>query len=368
VIEVKENAYRVRGFLLVALALVVFIGGTSAWGFEAGYAVIIGEEVNLFSRPAMHAGVIITIDGADETKEAAYILNRLEEPETIDGVTDHWYFVRYRGIEGWIFGSYLLMDEMGARESLVEVPSYFDRINTIYEYIEEELFKDAARTAEEIVSDIESNFSRQQIDNSPLLLELILTALVARGEALIYLEKYDDAEEVFDYLIEAYPDARMELEAVTVDELVIPYRSYIKEQEDITLFDTPENCRETLITALEAKDLQALSGMAIPGIFEIWMAYTDWVVKLGNESLRDQTWLTDSFDDAWQIIEVDTLTDRSGDVSGYCVVTGPWEIDYFGRQVNRADFCIDRMPGTEKYAFTYLILYAPPDEGAVSDR
>ena len=119
-----------------------------------------------------------------------------------------------------------------------------------------------------------------------------------------------------------------------------------------------------LITALEKKDLQALSDMAIPGIFEIWMAYTDWVVKLGDASLIDQAWLTESFENGWQIIEVDTLTDRTGSVSGYCVVTGPWEINYFDRGVNRADFCIDRMPGTEKYAFTYLILHSPPDEGA----
>ena len=364
----RKNAYMMRGFLTLALTLVLLFGGMSARGFETGYALIIGEEVQLFSRPAMHAGVIITIDGNDEMSESVCIINRLEEPETIDGVTEHWYFIRYRGIEGWIFGSYLLLDEEGAREFLVEVPSYFDRINTVYEDIEEESFREAARTAEEIVTDIESNFSRQQIDNSPLLLELILTALIARGEALIYLEKHGDAGEVFDYLAGAYPDARMELEAVTADELVIPYLSYIEHQKDISLFETPEECREVLIRALEEKDLQTLSGMAIPGIFEIWMAYTDWVVKLGNESLQDQTWLTDSLDDVWQIIEVDTLTDRSNDVSGYCVVTGPWEIDYFGRQVNRADFCIDRMPGTGKYAFTYLILYAPPDESVLSDR
>ena len=364
----KRSVSMIRAVMTIAFALAVLLGGISAWGFEAEYALIIGEEVHLFLRPAIHAGAIITIDGNDEIREAVCILNRLEEPETIDGVTDHWYFIRYRGIEGWIFGSYLLLDEIGAKDSLVEVTSYFDRINTVYGNLEEELFKDAARTAEEIVFDIESNFSRQQIDNSPLLLELILTSLIARGEALVYLEKYDDAEEVFDFLSEVYPDARMELEAVTVDELVVPYLSYIEHEGDIRLFETPEDCREALIIALEQKDIQALSDMAIPGIFEIWMAHTDWVVKLGGESLVGQTWLTDSFGDAWQIIEVDTLTDRADDVSGYCVVTGPWEIDYFGRQVNRADFCIDRMPGTGKYAFTYLILYSPPDEGAPPGR
>jgi len=364
VIGAQRNTYVARWVFPIVLALIIFFGGTSARGFETEYALLIGERVRLFSRPTMHSGVIITIDGTDEVKEAVYILNRLEEPETIDGVTDHWYFIRYRGVEGWIFGSYLLLDETGARDALVEVPSYFDRINAVYENIEEESFKDAARTAEEIVSDIESNFSRQQIDNSPLLLELVLTALVARGEALIYQEKHDDAVEVFGYLAEAYPEARMELEAVTVDELVVPYLSYIEDQGDISLFETPEECREALITALEKKDLQALSDMAIPGIFEIWMAYTDWVVKLGDASLIDQAWLTESFENGWQIIEVDTLTDRTGSVSGYCVVTGPWEINYFDRGVNRADFCIDRMPGTEKYAFTYLILHSPPDEGA----
>jgi hypothetical protein len=246
----------------------------------------------------------------------------------------------------------------------VEVPSYFDRINTVYEDIEKESFKDAARTAEEIVVDIEANFSRQQIDSSPLLVELVLTALVARGETLVYLEKYDDAREVFDYLKEVYPEARMELEAVTVDELVVPYLSYIEYENEIRLFDTPEECREALIAALEEKDIRSVSDMAIPGIFEIWMAYTDWVVKLGGGTLLDQFWLADAFDDAWQIIEVDTLTGRNDTVSGYCIVTGPWEIDYYGRSVNRVEFCIDRMPGTEKYAFSYLILYSPPDEGA----
>ncbi|MBN1880947.1 MAG: hypothetical protein JW885_02130 [Deltaproteobacteria bacterium] len=357
-----------RLFIAGVIACAVLLGGMSARGFETEYAVIIGEEVRVFSRPTMHAGTVVTIDGNGEMKEAVCILNRLEEPETIDGVTDHWYFIRYRGVEGWIFGTYLLLDDKEARKSLVEVPSYFDRINSVYEDIEEESFKNAARTAEGIVSDIEANFSRQQIENSPLLLELILTALVTRGEALVYLGKYDDAHDVFDYLTKAYPDARMELEAVTVDELVVPYLSYIACEKDIKLFENPGECRDVVIAALEGRDLQTLSDMAIPGIFEIWMAYTDWVVKLGDESLTGQTWLTDSFDDAWQIIEVDTLTDRTDDVSGYCVVTGPWKIDYFGRQVNRADFCIDRVPGTGKYAFTYLILYSPPDEGATPGR
>lgn len=365
----RENNIRaVRMCLVCVVMLTVLFGGVSARGFETECALVIGEEVRLFSRPTTHAGVIITIDGTEETRESVYIINRLEEPETIDGVTDHWYFIRYRGLEGWIFGSYLFFHDKEARTLLVEVPSYFDRINAVYEDINEESFKDAARTAEEVVSDIEVNFSRQQIDNSPLLMELILTALVARGEALVYLEKYDDARDVFNYLREVYPEARMELEAVTVDELVVPYLSYIEYEKEIRLFDTPEECREAVISALKEKDIQTLSDMAIPGIFEIWVAYTDWVVKLGGETLQDQPWLIDSFDDDWQIIEVDTHTGRAGAVSGYCIVTGLWEIDYFGRSVNRVDFCIDRMPGTEKYAFSYLILYSPPDEGASPDQ
>ena len=111
--------------------------------------------------------------------------------------------------------------------------------------------------------------------------------------------------------------------------------------------------------ALEKRDLSLVSNLAVPGIFEVWVAHTDWVLSLGDREVDRQEWLSGSWDTSWEIKEVSSRIDEVGNLIGYCIVTEPWNLNYFEIRVNRVDFCVDRLPdGT--YAFSYLTLYTDP--------
>jgi hypothetical protein len=111
--------------------------------------------------------------------------------------------------------------------------------------------------------------------------------------------------------------------------------------------------------ALEKRDLSLVSKLAVPGIFEVWVAHTDWVIRLGAQDLDRQVWLTGSWDTSWKVKKVSTRIGEAGNIVGYCIVTEPWNLNYYEIQVNRIDFCVDRLPdGT--YAFSYLTLYTRP--------
>jgi tetratricopeptide (TPR) repeat protein len=109
---------------VVALAPVVFVGcggkeepgetkGTfedieGTVGGETGYegetAVVSAGPLNMRSRPSLGGSVVRQLD----LGEPLVVIDRSDEQETIDNVTDYWYQVRTDdGDEGWVFGAYI---------------------------------------------------------------------------------------------------------------------------------------------------------------------------------------------------------------------------------------------------------------------
>jgi tetratricopeptide (TPR) repeat protein len=67
-------------------------------------AVVSAGPLNLRSRPSLGGAVVQQLDVGD----SLVVLDRSDDQETIDNVTDYWYNVRTDdGDEGWVFGAYI---------------------------------------------------------------------------------------------------------------------------------------------------------------------------------------------------------------------------------------------------------------------
>ncbi|UCE27455.1 MAG: tetratricopeptide repeat protein [Candidatus Coatesbacteria bacterium] len=72
--------------------------------YEGETAVVSAGPLNLRSRPSLGGAVVQQLDVGD----SLVVLDRSDEQETIDNVTDYWYNVRTDdGDEGWVFGAYI---------------------------------------------------------------------------------------------------------------------------------------------------------------------------------------------------------------------------------------------------------------------
>ncbi len=342
-------------FLFAALLNVTLFSASSAAFGEIEYARIVESGAELKSRPGLKTDTIVAV----KRGEVVLVKNRLENPEVVSGVSDRWYFVRYKGLSGWIFGASLDMKDPEAKDSYVEVESFFERTNKIYEMKEAGDLKGAIQLADKILSDVKTGFEMNEIQKSNRLKEIILLASVVKGECLVFLKRFDEAEETYKYLLKNYPGAMFEHESIPASEVVKPYLIYMRRFPKAVTFSNPEVGLERLKTALEKKDLKTVSGLAVPGIFEIWVANTDWMMRLGDLNLKDLSLLGGHWDDNWEVVGVDAKTGKNGEVIGYCIKTGPWQIDYSGRPVESIDFCIDKLPGGD-IVFGYLILYTRP--------
>ena len=339
-------------FVLLQIAAFPMISSALA---DVEYARIKECGAELKSRPGLKTDTIVAV----KKGEVVLVKNRLENPEKMSGVSDHWYFVQYKGLSGWIFGASLDMKDPGAKESYVEVESFFERTNEIYEMKEEGDLTGAVKLADEILSDVKTGFGVDEIQKSNRLKEIILLASVVKGECLVFLKRFDEAEETYKYLLRNYPGAMLEHESIPAAEVVKPYLIYMRRSPETVTFSNTEAGLERLKTALEKRDLKTVSELAVPGIFEIWVANTDWMMRLGDKSLKDVSLLGGHWDDNWEVVGVDAKTGDNGEVIGYCINTGPWQIDYSGRPVESIDFCIDTLPGGD-IVFGYLILYTRP--------
>jgi hypothetical protein len=180
-----------------------------------------------------------------------------------------------------------------------------------------------------------------------------------RIEALAYLRRFEEARSAYTYFLKTYPDARLEDSFATAGELLDPYMVFIDSYGSAPLYTSPGEPMKKVKSALEKRDLSRVSDLALPGVFEVWVAHTDWIIRLGDEGLDRQAWLTDSWDSAWEIREVSTRIDEAGDIAGYCIVTEPWNLNYYEIRVDRVDFCVDRLHDGS-YAFSYVTLYTRP--------
>ncbi|MBN1571923.1 MAG: hypothetical protein JW984_01865 [Deltaproteobacteria bacterium] len=340
--------------VFVSLQLAAFPLTSSALaGIE--YARIKEHGAKLKSRPSLKTDTIVVI----KKGEVVLVKNRLENPEEVSGVKDRWYFVQYKGLSGWIFGASLDMDDPEAKESYVNIESFFERINNIYEMKEAGDLKGAVQLADEILNDVKLGFGMEEIQKSSRLKEIILSTIVVKGECLVFLKRFDEAKEAYRYLLKNYPGAMFEHESIPISEVVKPYLVYMKRFPEAVTFSDPKTGLDRLKTALEKKDLTTVSKLAVPGIFEIWVANTDWMMRLGEKNLKDVSLLGGHWDDNWEVIGVDLKTGDDGEVIGYCIKTGPWQIDYSGRPIENIDFCIDKLPGGDT-VFGYIVLYTRP--------
>jgi hypothetical protein len=318
-------------------------------------AVIEADAVALKERPDIDSDKIITIPRG----EGVLVVLCLKEADRVLGVTGHWCLVRYRGIEGWVFDTVLDTEDPRAASLYRDEPSLSDEITRLNKLRDSHKLTEMERLSRLIAEQIERSFFREEIDKSARLSGDLLGSFSARIEALVYLHRFDEARAVYDYVMATYPDIKPEVDFVTAREMLQPYMVFIECYDSAPLFDDPGKPMKKLRAALEKRDLSAVSKLAVPGIFEIWVAHTDWVVRLGDRELDRQEWLTASWNTPWEITGVSRLTDESGNLIGYSIVTEPWNLNYYEIRVNRADFCIDRLPdGT--YAFSYLTLYTEP--------
>ena len=343
--------------IIVGLLIVsVFFPGTSLFSQETK-ALVKSGGVDLRARPTIESDTVVKIKGG----EAVLLLTRLSETDTVSGVTGHWYSVQYRGIDGWIFDSSLDTANPEAENLYRDLPSLTDQMKLLYEAKESGALEETVSLATQIVGEIEGNFTKHEIRSSQRLSEMILISLVDKIEALSYLHRFDAARAHYDYLIKNYPDAMLQDGLVGVQELVGPYMVFTDRYKSAPLFSNLNEPRERLTGALEKRDITKISNLAVPGVFEVRVANTDWWIKLGKRNLTDESWLSLSWEEGWKMGVVDETTDEGGRIIGYCIVTEPWDIDYYGFPVHRVDFCIDRLPDGA-CAFSYMILYTTPSQ------
>lgn len=72
--------------------------------YEGETAVVSAGPLNMRSRPSLGGAVVRQLD----VGEPLVVIDRSDEEETVDNVTDYWYQVRTDdGDEGWVFGAYI---------------------------------------------------------------------------------------------------------------------------------------------------------------------------------------------------------------------------------------------------------------------
>jgi hypothetical protein len=347
------------GYRVVRLLLMVWmaclLSPSLLPGVEIGKAVIRADGSPLKERPGSDSETIVAL----EKGEAVLIILCLKDTDTVLGITGHWCLVRYRGVEGWVFDTVLDTKDPRAETSYRDVASLAEETDRLGQLRESHKLEATERLSSLIIDQIEYNFSRNQIIESRRLSGTLVSAFSDRIEALLYLHRFDEAKETYDYVIKAYPDIKMEGDFASARELLEPFIVFMEHYSAAPVFKNPIEPMKKLKASLEKRDLALVSALALPGIFEMWVAYTDWVIKLGDQELDKQQWLAGSWETPWMIREVSTRTDSSGNLIGYCIVTEPWDLNYYEIQVNRVDFCIDKLPD-ETYAFSYLILYTEP--------
>lgn len=342
---------------VLSIFLVATLWSSVCFGYEGKKAVILPPGVDLRSRPMKSAETIVCIESGDVVE----IVNRLERKDELFGARDRWYLVRYHGLEGWIFGLFIDIDGKNATKHFVEISPFSERINTLL--VEEESKNDEAviEIASSILSDIDANFSKETIRGSKILKEYIFTSLFASGKAYTFLGKYDDAKKTFKYLSSSYPEIEMELETVVTAKAVEPYLVYIDSVSNAIFYESPEDCVRAIESALKKKDLKRLSNLAVPGIFEIVIAHTDWATKVGKASLIDNSWFVTGWRGKWEVTSANMEYGPGDETVIGCVETKSWDIQYYGQMIERVDFCVEKI-ADEGCCLSYMVLYISPQQ------
>jgi len=76
---------------------------TPVLSLEVNWAVITSSHLRLREQPVVSAQVVTTLWRGYVLE----VLSKQDRREEIEGSSDYWYQVRFGGLQGWVFGSYL---------------------------------------------------------------------------------------------------------------------------------------------------------------------------------------------------------------------------------------------------------------------
>ncbi|MBQ9539355.1 MAG: SH3 domain-containing protein [Treponema sp.] len=108
------NSYEVMG--------TISYGGKKWTAHKLSQQLSAWENLSIRDKPGTGASVLYTIrpGSSDPVQTNVELTAITEEEDTIDGETDHWVKVNYKGFEGWVFGAYLSAERGGPKYYLPE--------------------------------------------------------------------------------------------------------------------------------------------------------------------------------------------------------------------------------------------------------
>jgi len=72
---------------------------------EQSWAVVNSQRLRLRESPTTNSPALITLWKG----YVVQVVKRSQNQEIIGDMTDHWYYVNYKGLRGWVYGFYLTM-------------------------------------------------------------------------------------------------------------------------------------------------------------------------------------------------------------------------------------------------------------------
>ena len=81
----------------------ISLPSTPILSLEANWVVITSTHLRLREQSSIDSPVVTTLWRGYVLE----VLSKQNRREEIEGETDYWYQVRYGGLQGWVFGSYL---------------------------------------------------------------------------------------------------------------------------------------------------------------------------------------------------------------------------------------------------------------------
>lgn len=78
---------------------------TPLLGSEENWAVVNNPLLRLREGPSIHDKALISLRGGYVVE----IMKRSQTQDTVGDNTNYWYYINFRGLNGWVFGYYLTM-------------------------------------------------------------------------------------------------------------------------------------------------------------------------------------------------------------------------------------------------------------------
>ena len=70
---------------------------------DQNWAVVNSQRLRLRESPTTSSPALITLWKG----YVVQVVKRSQNEETIGDMTDHWYYINYKGLRGWVYGFYL---------------------------------------------------------------------------------------------------------------------------------------------------------------------------------------------------------------------------------------------------------------------